>query len=186
MKKSLLLITLFSVITCFSQKDESKSVFGNEMSEIMQHMKAYTLAIASQMPDNKYDFRPSKNDSVRAFAEQLKHLVFVNNQQAEYLLKARQFDVQEFIRNMNAFEQTDMKKEEIIVALSQSYEKLIRRINEMTDKDFDTPYKLPFIPAPKSLRVMVMFVRDHNSHHRAQLVSYLRMNDIKPAAYQPF
>ena len=186
MKMTFLMAAIFSVINCFPQRDQSQSSFGKEMAAIMQHMKEYTIAIAKQMPEDHYEFRPSNDDTVRTFGEQLKHLIYVNNQQADYLLRARPFDVQELIRNLEAYEEIPMGKAEIIEKISGSYDKLIKRINEMTDVDFDTQYEIPFLKGSKSLRVMVMFVRDHNTHHRAQLVSYLRMNNIKPAAYRPF
>lgn len=169
-----------------TQVSTAKSVFGGEMSEIMQHMKAYTLAIANQMPEDKYDFRPSKDDTVRSFGEQVKHLIYNNNHQADYLLMAKSFDGPALIKDMEVYEEIKMTKAEIIDKLSKSFDKLIARFDNMTDADFDTQFTLPFVKTPKSLRVMAMFVRDHITHHRAEIIVYLRMNGIEPAFYRPF
>jgi uncharacterized damage-inducible protein DinB len=162
------------------------SLFSGEMAEIMQHMKTYTLAIASQMPEDKFNFRPSANDTVRSFSEQLKHLIFNNNHQADFLLAGRPFDGPTLVKEMEAFEEIQMSKAQIINELSKSFDKLIVRLQGMTDSDFETQFTLPFATSPKSLRVMAMFVRDHITHHRAQLVVYLRINGIEPAFYRPF
>lgn len=194
MKKLLLCLLLFTGLAAYSQTSavsvtqisNAKSVFGGEMAEIMQHMKAYTLAIANQMPEDKYDFRPSKDDTVRSFGEQLKHLIYNNNHQADNVLMAKTFDGPELIKGMEAYEEIKMTKAEIIDKLSKSFDKLIARFEGMTDADFDTQFTLPFVKTPKSLRVMAMFVRDHITHHRAEIIVYLRMNGIEPAFYRPF
>jgi len=194
MRKLLLCLLLFTWFAGYSQTSavsvtqisNAKSVFGAEMSEIIQHMKAYTLAIANQMPEEKYDFRPSKDDTVRSFGEQLKHLIYNNNHQAENVLMAKSFSGPELIKGMEAYEEIKMTKAEIIDKLSKSFDKIIARLEEMTDADFDTPFTLPFVKTPKSLRVMAMFVRDHITHHRAEIIVYLRMNGIEPVFYKPF
>lgn len=194
MKKLFIALLLFTGYAAYSQTSAVsvtqvstiKSVFGGEMSGIMQHMKAYTIALANQMPEDKYDFRPSKDDTVRSFGEQLKHLIYNNNHQADNLLMAKTFDGPELIKGMEAYEEIKMTKAEIIEKLSKSFDKLIARFDNMTDADFDTQFTLPFIKTPKSLRVMAMFVRDHITHHRAEIIVYLRMNGIEPTFYRPF
>lgn len=194
MKKLILCLLLFTGLAAYSQTSavsvtqtsNAKSFFGGEMAEIMQHMKAYTLAIANQMPEDKYDFRPSKDDTVRSFGEQLKHLIYNNNHQADNVLMAKTFDGPELIKSMETFEEIKMTKAETIDKLSKSFDKLIARLEGMADADFDTQFTLPFVKTPKSLRVMAMFVRDHITHHRAEIIVYLRMNGIEPAFYRPF
>jgi uncharacterized damage-inducible protein DinB len=194
MKKLLLSLLLFTGLTSYSQTSavsvtqitSAKSAFGSEMSEIMQHMKAYTLAIANQMPEDKYDFRPTKDDTVRSFGEQLKHLIFNNNHQADNILKAKTFDGPTLIRDMEVYEEIKMTKAEIVDKLSKSFDKLIARLEAMNDSDFETQFAPPFVKTPKSLRVMTMFIRDHITHHRAEIIVYLRMNGIEPAFYRPF
>ena len=165
----------------------NSNVFGREISGIILHMKTYTLAIAGQMPEDKYDFKPIAVDTVRTFAEQLKHIAISIENQTNNILEGKTFNPVDVLQELNAFEKRKMTKQEIIDRLSVSFDKLSAKLASMTDEDFDKKYSLPFSRSgPQSYRVLSMFIRDHITHHRAQALVYLRMNNIAPAFYSPF
>lgn len=187
MKKIICIIFTCLSLLAVQAQNANSSDFGSEMVDIIRHMKTYTVAIANQMPEDKYDFKPTREDTVRSFAQQMKHIAVAVSFQSETLLNRKEFDPRETIRNFDRYENTAMTKTEIVNALSTSFDKLLAKLASMTEADFNQKYKLPFSGSdPKSLRVLTMFVRDHITHHRAQAIIYLRAVGIEPAFYQPF
>jgi len=163
------------------------SNYGTEITGIMAQMKVYTLAIANQMPADKYDFKPVDDDTVRTFGEQFKHIIISLKGQTEDILEGKSFNVKNRIRELEEYEELKMTKEEIITSLSAACDKLIHKLSSMSKKDFDKTYQLPFSKSgPISYRMVTMFIRDHITHHRAQAIVYLRMNGIEPTFYVPF
>ena len=177
----------FCIAINFLINAQTGSEFGTEISNIMQHMKSYTMAVARQMPENLYDFKPSKEDTVRSFSEVMKHLVVSIEFQTTTVLERKDFDPLKTLKLFEEFENTSMTKAEIISKMETAFDKLIDKLSSMTDSDFNLKYKLPFSGSePKSMRVLAMFIRDHITHHRGQATTYLRINNIEPSFYQPF
>lgn len=187
MKKVITLIFLVLATYVSAQPVDGASGFKADMVEIMKNMKTYTLAIANQMPQDKYDFRPVDNDTVRTFAEQLKHLNISMRGITNNVLSGKTFDPSEVGKIQREYLARKMSKAEIMTEMTQEFDHLISKLSAMPDQQFDEQYQLPFPGSkPKSYRVMAMFARDHISHHRAQAVVYLRMNGIEPVFYFPF
>ena len=55
-------------------------------------------------------------------------------------------------------------------------------IDQLTEKDLDTI--VDFFAGPMSKRQILTLLNDHYTHHRGQIIVYLRMNDIKPPRYR--
>jgi uncharacterized damage-inducible protein DinB len=187
MKKVITLILIGFARLSPAQPVASDTGFPQDIVQIMQHMKGYTLSIADQMPEPLYGFRPVANDTVRSFADQMKHITQVIRAQTENLLGGKTFDPRVLAKQLAEGERRPLSKGEIIREMSLAFDALIEKLSSMSDAQFDQAYTLPFPGSePKSYRVMTMFIRDHISHHRAQAIVYLRMNGIKPVFYVPF
>jgi uncharacterized damage-inducible protein DinB len=187
MKKIVTLIFIALARLATAQSTEVVSDFKGDIVSIMKNMKDYTLEIANQMPEEKYGFRPVDNDTVRTFAEQLKHLTNAMNAQTENLLGGKTFDPRVLAKQLADAERKTMSKNEIIREMGEAFDMLIAKLSTMSEGQFSQTYTLPFPGSePKSYRVLAMFIRDHISHHRAQAIVYLRMNGITPKFYLPF
>lgn len=125
----------------------------------LENSRNYTLAVAEAMPEKKYGFKPTPE--VWTFLEQLHHIAYGIGWWEENYIKGNKID----------WAPTPVKKtrEEVITYLNAAYDALKTTINKakMTDdlvKGFNA-------------------TSDHITHHRGQLVVYLRFNDIAAPDY---
>ena len=65
--------------------------------------------------------------------------------------------------------------------LEQSFAYATQTINALTEKDLNE--KVDFISGPMTRRRILMLMTDHVTHHRGQLVVYLRMKNVEPPKY---
>ncbi len=146
-----------------------------------QEAKTYTLAVANAMPAKHYRFKPSKADTVRTFAQQFKHLGALNFGVASIYLKDEAPTPPD-----PEFENKDLEKEKIIGFLTASYDAVTNAVKALTPKQLEEVRPLLSVPSqPKFTKFIYLdFLRDHNTHHRAQAISYLRAKGIAPSGYQ--
>ena len=74
-----------------------------------------------------------------------------------------------------------MTKKEIIELVSNAFDYAEATIAQMTDKTLEE--ELDYWGGHSTKRKIVFLLNDHQTHHRGQLVVYLRLNGIKPPAY---
>ncbi|RYY32777.1 MAG: hypothetical protein EOP46_18130 [Sphingobacteriaceae bacterium] len=74
-----------------------------------------------------------------------------------------------------------MKKEEIIQVIKNTYAFAIGAL-----KSFEVTHladTVSFFAGPKTKLQIINLISDHQTHHRAQMIVYLRLNSIKPPDY---
>jgi hypothetical protein len=130
--------------------------------KLLQHWKtskAYTIAIAQQMPEADYGFRPNPDEMT--FKEQLMHIAGMN----DYFMSK--------ITGVKAplAKPATLDKASVIRALSDSFDSAIKTIGSLTPEQ-----------AEKNIETLLLAM-DHTTHHRGQCVVYLRARGIKPADY---
>jgi uncharacterized damage-inducible protein DinB len=138
----------------------------------LQHAKVYTLKVAEAMPDSKYAFRPTEEEM--NFGDQLLHLAEnLDWLASEYLLK-----------EATPFKESDKrkyKKEEVIGVVTQAYDYAINALVHFDISHLaDTVH---FFAGPMNKLQIINLISDHQTHHRAQMIVYLRLNGIKPPDY---
>jgi uncharacterized damage-inducible protein DinB len=73
------------------------------------------------------------------------------------------------------------KKDEIIQVVNKSYDFAIGALKAfVTSHLADT---VSFFAGPKTKLQIINLISDHQTHHRAQMIVYLRLNSIKPPEY---
>jgi uncharacterized damage-inducible protein DinB len=135
----------------------------NIVPKLLQHWKtskAYTIAIAQQMPEADYSFKP--NPDQMTFKEQLLHIAAMN----EY-----------FFSKITGVKPTarmpaTLDKASVIKALNESFDYVIKTVGSLTHDQADQHIET------------LLLAMDHTTHHRGQCVVYLRARGIKPAEYQ--
>lgn len=138
------------------------------------HSETYLMKFVQMMPDSLFDYRPQEN--MYAFDEQLHHIIehlrWITN---DYLMGADNIYVQ------RQYEQ--MPKNERIAALRTSFQDVREAVMALDDTDLQIKYA--FKPAGYDLSTLDLLhlLLDHTTHHRGQLVVYLRLNNIKPPKY---
>ena len=139
-------------------------------SDVVQQLKArwaascdYTLAVADQMPADKYLFRPTPEQMT--FGEQLLHI----SEQSRMILRE--------IQGLAPLERTPVPiaKADVVAHLNETTalgSKLLQ------DRAAVAPAEMA------SLLNGMMLALDHTTHHRGQAVVYLRLNGITPPEYR--
>ena len=148
------------------------TVFISAAIKKLSNAKAYTLEIARLMPAENFQFKPSADQMT--FAQQLLHLSANLGWLSSTYLKDEK----------NPVRQSDMKlqdKDSIITLIDRTYDyatNAIQRFSADQLKDSVT-----FFAGPMTKVQIIILLNDHQSHHRGQLIVYLRMNGIKPPPY---
>lgn len=168
-----LLYTLFlSALTFFVAAQDQDQFIADYLSK-WQNAMEYTLDFAEAMPEESYTFRPMKDG--RAFHEQLTHLcgnmIWLST---SYLggggLASAETD------------EPPTKKDDIIRLIRESFEYTAATIEAFNVADIDDTVE--FFAGKMSKRKVLFLIQDHVTHHRGQLVVYLRLKDIEPPGYR--
>jgi uncharacterized damage-inducible protein DinB len=122
----------------------------------------YTLAIAEQMPADKYHFRPTPEQMT--FAEQLLHIA----EQDRLIFKEMGLQTGESPRASHT-------KAEVL--------RVLQEIEGMGSRVLEQVAARSTVTSVDSLNGM-MLALDHTTHHRGQLIVYLRLNGVTPPEYR--
>jgi len=129
----------------------------------------YTRAMADKMPADGYSFKPTP--AQMSFGEQVLHIASANASFAAAITggKSRSWDAKKTDR-VSALAALD----ESAKLASDAIAKLTPELLQKTIKSEEGEMRVEDL-------VMLMF--DHTTHHRGQMVVYLRLKGIPPAEY---
>jgi uncharacterized damage-inducible protein DinB len=175
MKKLSFIIVFLVSQAVFAQ---TTSPFVNDALSKWKGMKSYTLAVAEAMPEEKYTYKPIADENT--FAYQLVHMA--NNM---YGISSKLIRNEALSLDLKSFEakvkENKLSKKEIIEHLSNAFDYTAQTFAQMTDKTLEE--ELDYWGGHSTKRKIVFLLNDHQTHHRGQLIVYLRLNGIKPPAY---
>ncbi len=150
----------------------AQDAFIKEFQQKWKNAAAYTIEIAEMMPAHKYDYKPT--DDTRTFEEQLLHMM--SNM---IWLSSSYLSEDNFGRDLK---KKDYTKAEIIALLKETTDFAARTIANLSAKDLEK--EVDFFAGPMTKRQIMILMNDHLTHHRGQIIVYLRMNGIKPPRYR--
>ncbi len=145
--------------------------------------KIYTLEIIEAMPEGSFDFKPMGVDSVRTFAQQLKHLgVVIFGMNSVFIKDEAPMAPDPDIEN------TGLSKAEVKAFVESSFDMVTATVKGMSDEELSEEREMMFMPGkPKFTKYEYLdFIRDHCAHHRGQALVYLRSAGITPPIYKYF
>jgi uncharacterized damage-inducible protein DinB len=144
------------------------------LKNVWKQAKEYTMDFAKAMPDENYGFKPT--EEVFSFAEQLLHLAG-GNYWFFASIKGEKSPLPE-----EAFNPEGKSKEDVIKLMEESFAFGDAVVDGLTDKIVHEEVAM----GKNKLFVwkILMFCVDHITHHRGQMVVYLRLNGIKPPQYR--
>ena len=132
----------------------------------------YTLEFAQAMPEDEYGFKPVEEEM--SFREQLKHIASNMVWLSSSYLKGQHTTI-------DPTKAGDSKKE-IIGMLNQAFTYASVTIDGLKEKDLNET--VDFFAGTMTRRRILLLMTDHVTHHRGQLVVYLRMNNVVPPSYR--
>jgi uncharacterized damage-inducible protein DinB len=158
---------------------------GPELARAFRTVRKNTLEIAKEIPEDKYGFRAAEGSM--SVAEILAHLAASPSWQMaahrdEKLTHISFEDFPRLINAANAYGATLKTKSEILSALEKDGDALaawFESLPEATLAEIVT-FPPPIQPAEKTRFEMLMGIKEHEMHHRAQLMVVQRMLGIVP------
>jgi len=124
------------------------------------------------MPEVNYNFRPT--EGAMSFQEQLLHIV--NN--ISMLTALITGNRQEFYQKAEAGE---FNKAEVLQSLTRANAHVLELIHTASDSLLNE--EITFRGVPMSKQNIFYLLRDHQAHHRAQCLVYLRMKGVPAPGY---
>ena len=156
-----------------------------ELAESFRTVRKNTIQTAQDIPEDKYSFRPSAD--TRSVGELLSHIAL--SYQFQYQINAEEhrttmegFDFPALMQRMSAESKVPRSKAQTIELLTTRGEKWAGWIDGLTDAFLAERVALPpgATPASKSRFELILGVKEHEMHHRGQLMLIERLIGIVP------
>ena len=151
---------------------------GKDLARSYRTVRANTLKIVEELPESKLDFVAAPG--TRSIRQLLAHIALTDSFSGVHKEKRTSFEGINFpqvIGQMQAEEQMPRTKSELIALLTQRGEETASWIEGLSDDFLAEPFNQPpgTTPATKTRFEMIMSMKEHEMHHRAQLMLMLRM-----------
>lgn len=153
-------------------QEAKKPGFAEEFGPDWETAKAYTLEVASAMPAEKYDFKPTPE--MRPFGELMGHIAI-----ALYGITAA-------VRGEQPPAQPpqDSTKDSVIPFLTGAFDYVAQSVAALSEARLAETARLFGGRLEMPVWKVFHFVRDHTTHHRAYGLPYLRMCGVQPPNYR--
>lgn len=174
MNLSKIIIVPFLLFSVLANGQKIDSLYIKAALTKLTNAKEYTLKVANLMPEVNYSFKPTTGEM--SFGEQLLHL----SSNLGWLSSSYLRDKGE----ENPITKSDAKiqlKEEIIKVVNKAYDYAISTLQSFNPATLADP--VTFFAGPMNKLQIINLINDHQTHHRAQMLVYLRLNEIKPPGY---
>lgn len=171
-----ILVSITVLFSCNSKKTNKQDDFIKDYIERLENSRKYLILVAEAMPEDKYGFNPSPE--TMSFNENLMHIAWAMDWHSQTLLGGRE------ARDWNS--DTELKvhnktKGEMIATVNKTFDATIKLISNFDTTKFND--RLDYLGLNRTKRQILLLLADHISHHRAQMIVYLRLNDLKPPRY---
>jgi uncharacterized damage-inducible protein DinB len=156
-----------------------------EMAESFRTVRKNTIHVAEDIPEEQYGFRAA--EGTMSVAEMLAHLASSTHWAEQLHFVDRKTDVsyEDFGRYMaagQALADSLKTKAEIVAALDTRGRDFASRLSGLSDAELaeHVTFPPPVQPPSKSRFEMLLGVKEHEMHHRGQLMLIERMLGIVP------
>ena len=156
-----------------------------ELAEGFRTVRKNTIHIAEEIPEDKYGYRPAPD--TRTVAQLLTHIAFSYKFQYQVHAKERRttlegFDFPALMQRLGAEEQQPRNKQQILQMLRSNGEEWAGWLTGLSDDFLRERVAMPagMTPPAKSRLEMILSVKEHEMHHRGQLMLIERLLGIVP------
>jgi uncharacterized damage-inducible protein DinB len=158
---------------------------GKELADSFRVVRGNTIKIAQDLPADKYSFRAAPD--ARSVGELLSHIAIAYSFQYQVHGQDRRttlvgFDFPALMQRMTAEEKVPRTKEQTVALLESSGEKWAGWLQGLTDDFLAERVEFPAGATPpyKTRFEMVLGVKEHEMHHRGQLMLIERIVGVVP------
>ncbi len=192
-----------SPLTLISSKIPTDNSIVDILIKRWKKSKEYTMAVFEAIPEDDIEYAPSADQM--SFAQHFMHLGLINNFYIGILIDSKtykDFDAlieAEFLiarpDQINLFQPDYLKKKDsktnkalVSKYVVDTFDYVISSLDKVSDENLtkgENKEKPEFFSGHSNLD-LILRGESHTAHHRAQAISYLRMNEIRPPKYTPY
>jgi uncharacterized damage-inducible protein DinB len=155
---------------------------GKEMAASFRTVRNNTIQIAEEIPENKYDFRAAPD--TRTVGQLLTHIAlgpgFQLYIQTNKITDIKTVDFPSLMQRVVAEEAKPRTKAEIIAFLKSEGDTFASFLESQPEAFLTEQVAMPAGLPPKSRFEMLLGAKEHEMHHRAQLMLIQRMIGLVP------
>jgi len=157
---------------------------GTQLASSFRSVRANTITIAEEIPEDQYGYRPVAD--VKSVGEQLAHIAVATGWQIElHTTRVGHVDYAMFgahVARSASEEQGLNSKAAILEALRTGGERFATFLEGVDDALLEQQVTFPpqVQPSVRTRFEMLQAVKEHEMHHRAQLMVYERLLGIVP------
>ncbi|MBX2871869.1 MAG: DinB family protein [Saprospiraceae bacterium] len=150
----------------------AQQAFLDEFQQKWKNAEAYTLESIELMPEEALDYKPTEEQ--RSFRDQIIHscrnMIWLSS---SYLGGDKSgIDVN----------QKGLTKADLIDLVKTCFQRSGEAAANLKPDDLEE--KVSFFAGPMSKRQILVLMNDHSTHHRAQMLVYLRLKGLTPPKYR--
>jgi uncharacterized damage-inducible protein DinB len=157
---------------------------GKELAAAFRTVRNNTVKIAEEIPENKYEFRAAPD--CRSVQQLLTHIAvstgFQHHIQSNKVTDLKTVNFPQLMQRAMAEEAMPRTKAQIIDLLKTEGENFARYLEGLSDEFLAERVTMPpgAEPPSKSRFEMLLGPKEHEMHHRGQLMVIQRMNGLVP------
>ncbi len=161
-----------------------------ELAESFRTVRKNTIQIAEDIPENKYGFKASAD--TRSIGQTLVHIALASGFQyhihSNKISDLKTVNFPELMEKLSAEEAKPRDKAQIVAMLKTEGEKFASYLESLPESFLAEEVAMPpgAEPAKKSRFEMLLSPKEHEMHHRGQLMTLQRMNGVVPHLTRQF
>src|SRR5579859_7284773 len=161
------------------------SLYGpKQLADGMRTVRKNTIMIAEDIPEAQYDYRPTPDS--RSVRETLLHIASkmlfdlqIHEEERRNSLEG--FDIGSFFKNLPTYEKLPLSKDEILALLGEDGERWCSWVEALPEERLaEIVTRGRSGPGGGSRFEMLISTKEHEMHHRAQLMVTERLLGIVP------
>ena len=155
-----------------------------ELAAAFRTVRNNTIKIAEEIPENKYEFRAAPD--TRTVGQTLTHIAvgsgFQHYVHGNQITDLKQVNFPELFQKLSAEEGRPRSKAEIVALLKSEGDKFAAFLEALPESFLAERVTMPpgADPATKTRFEMLLSPKEHEMHHRAQLMTLERMIGLVP------
>ncbi len=163
---------------------------GRDLAAAFRTVRANTVKIAEEIPEDKYNFQAAPD--TRTVAQLLAHIAggpaFALHVHGNPTVNLATINFPEVMQKLRAEEEKPRTKSELIALLTAEGERFASFLESLSDDFLAEPVAMPAgaQPTSKTRFELLLSPKEHEMHHRAQLMLIERLLGIVPHLTRQF
>jgi uncharacterized damage-inducible protein DinB len=155
-----------------------------DLADAFRTVRKNTIQIAEEIPEDRYDFVPAPD--TRSVRQLLTHIAVADGLpravHGQKLTTLEGFNFPEFVQNVWAEERKPRSKAEVVTLLKENGSSFADWLESLSEEFLAerVAMRQGMQPASKTRFEMLLGVKEHEMHHRGQLMLIERMIGIVP------